>query len=72
MDAERMARDVAKELRRRGIWADYFACVVQIAPNAVHNYSMYHSDFDNLSANEVADVIQTQEARLAQEHAGDI
>lgn len=72
-DMAELARLVAKALRSpRGIRADSFAAVVQIEhPSAVHNYSMYHSDFDNLGPIGCADVIQAEEARKAQEWAGD-
>lgn len=72
-DMAELAKLVAKELRSpRGIRADHYAATVQIEhPNAVHNYSMYHSDFDNLTPSECANLIQAEEAKRAAEWAGD-
>lgn len=81
MDAEKIAREVANELRKRGIWANalllgiFLPCVGRTIGGsdvlAKHVYSIYDAAFDNLTALEIAGEIQAQEARRAQEWAGD-
>ncbi len=71
MDAEVMANEVAKELRKRGIRAlrcTTLGCVVVIY---MQNYAITNPDFAGMTALEIADEIQAQEARRAQEWAGD-
>lgn len=76
-DMAELARLVAKELRKRGIWADAIDGVVtarrhEYADSKLFGlYGVYESDFDNLTPSECADVIQAEEARKAQEWAGD-
>lgn len=80
MDAEKMAREVAKELRKRGIWAcvDHLnnggVMVVVQRPNDDMRgrwYAMANPDFAGMTGIEIADEIQAQDARRAQEWAGD-
>ena len=84
-----MAKEVAKELRKRGIWA-------RIAPTpsydqdnkidlpyqplqvehpaqiaSIRRICVWDDCFEDMSALEIADEIQAQEARRAQEWAGD-
>jgi len=83
-DMAELARLTAVELRKRGIWAFTFSGlsvvnVPRVKPlrtgHAVEHdpyaKSMYSSDFDNLGPIGCADVIQAEEARKAQEWAGD-
>jgi hypothetical protein len=85
-DMGELARLVARELRRRGIWADaradytesaWFVWVAQLTRLGTRVlgemgwYSISASDFDNLTPKECADVIQREEARKASEWAGD-
>lgn len=63
-----LAKAVAVELRKRGIRAraethHVFPHYVDIGPNI---YYMGKSDFDNLTPSEIADAIQSEEARRAQ------
>lgn len=83
-DMAELARLVAKELRRRGIWATHcdetapFGASVGM-PRFFGDekqprrfwYSLHGVDFDNLTPSKCADVIQAEEARKAQEWAGD-
>ncbi len=71
-DLAELAQLTAAELRKRGIWAKYDAGVICI-PHAstIWSYSLYWSQFDNLGPIGCADVIQAEEARKAQEWAGD-
>lgn len=80
MDAESMAKEVAKELRKRGIWAkaDHYRETGMIdVPQMVGDgqsfwrYLTTNPVFDNMTALEIAGEIQAQEARRAQEWAGD-
>ena len=78
-DLAELAALVAKELRKRGIWAKAGGLtnerVVQISRPAdcmAHRWhSMLFSDFDNLGPIAIADAIQALEAKRAQEWAGD-
>lgn len=83
-DMAELARLTAIELRKRGIWASaanvtHIPDPVVIVPfrNAreprwyVKSYCFYGNDFDNLGPIACADVIQAEEARRAQEWAGD-
>lgn len=84
-DMADLARLVAVELRKRGIWAFGDEHIVRLgrmrpvgirvpcASWASNNvaYSMYRSDFDNLTPSECADLIQREEAAKAAEWAGD-
>ena len=80
-DMAELARLTAIELRKRGIWTfgDYspFVWVGRLKlrdkriESADHCYSLLASDFDNLGPSGCADVIQAEEARKAQEWAGD-
>jgi hypothetical protein len=79
-DVAELARLVAKELRRRGIWAESDESVV-VVPRRVRPqfpractvvwHIMNATHFDNLTPRECADVIQAEEAHRAQEWAGD-
>ena len=80
MDAEKMAREVAKELRKRGIWAVQYDKSIAMprlkfvdgTHRAVINYyAATNPDFAGMTALEIADEIQTREVRRAQEWAGD-
>jgi hypothetical protein len=72
-DLAELARLTAIELRKRGIRAK--AEVYHVFPHYVdigsHIYYVGTSDFDNLGPIGCADVIQAEEARKAQEWAGD-
>lgn len=70
-DMAELARLVATELRKRGIWAlaQYGDPIVNIGTRA--SYTMLGSDFDNLTPREIADVIQREEAKKAAKWAGD-
>lgn len=79
-DMVELARQVAKELRKRGIWAEQDGEIV-VVPRRIppafprkctviwHN--MYAAQFNNLGPRAIADMIQAEEARKAQEWAGD-
>ncbi len=78
MDAEAMAKEAAKELRKRGIWACVdpgMAPIVRCSRPADFMAFRWHSitnpDFAGMTALEIADEIQTREVRRAQEWAGD-
>lgn len=85
-DAGELARLAAHELRKRGIWAEaraahaesawfvWVARLVHLGPRVLGEmgwHSLTMSDFDNLTPREIADVIQREEARKAQEWAGE-
>lgn len=80
MGAEKMAVEVAKELRKRGIWATQYDKSVAIPRlkfvdgnyrAMINYYAATHPDFAGMTALEIANEIQAQEARRAQEWAGD-
>jgi hypothetical protein len=77
-DPAELARQVAIELRKRGIWAhkdDELPYVKTPFPMLVmfreYPYSIHASEFDNLGPIAIADAIQALEAKRAQEWAGD-
>jgi hypothetical protein len=76
MGAEVMAREVAKELRKRGIWARAGAGIIDVPRMtgdrpSFWRYLTTNPDFDNMTDFEIADEIVAQERLLAQEWAGD-
>ena len=71
MDVEVMANEVAKELRKRGIRALRCATLGCVVVVCMQNYAMANPDFAGMTGIEIADEIQAQEARRAQEWAGD-
>lgn len=71
-DMAELARLVAKELRKRGIWAWANNGFVNVGRGHFAPYAMVWSDFDNLTPRECADVIQAEEAKKATEWAGDV
>ena len=78
-DPAQLAAEVARELRKRGIWArvgDTFSSHIVCVPRPsdcveFRWYSMHHPDFDNLTPIEIAESIRAQEAQRAKEWAGD-
>jgi len=80
-DMAELARLTAIELRKRGIWAEVVDGNIETLRFGTKNpkgasmtwgvHSLYASDFDNLGPIGCADVIQAEEARKAQEWAGD-
>lgn len=78
-DTAQLAREVARELRRRmsAIAANDSVCVARLEPDricpraSVVMYSLCSSDFDNLGPVAIADAIVAAESKLAQELAGD-
>ncbi len=74
-----LAAEVARELRKRGIWArvgdTVNACAVRVPRPADRMdrrwYSMFSPDFDNLGPIAIANAIVAMEAKRAQEWAGD-
>jgi hypothetical protein len=86
MGAEKIAKSVAEELRKH-MWAAasaahansmWFVWISRIAKDErgwlraeLHAYTMGNPDFAGMSALEIANEIQVQEARRAQEWAGD-
>ncbi len=82
-DMAELARLVAKELRRRGIWAEatidhsgMYAPMVQLpvfdgCRAVVADYHTARDRFNSLTPREIAEVIQAEEAKKAAEWAGD-
>jgi hypothetical protein len=79
VDAEVMAKEVAKELRKRGIWAkaggtgtNVTVCISRpVDFMAFRWHGMFDPDFASMTVIEIADEIQSREAQQAQEWAGD-
>jgi hypothetical protein len=75
-DMAELARKVAIELRKRAIWAEVESGEIYVprvyGRQVKFGYvGLYRADFDNLGPIGCADVIQAEEARRAQEWAGD-
>jgi len=80
-DMAELAKLVAAELRRRGIWAEVVDGNVETLRFGTKNpkganvtwgiHVLFCAEFDNLGPIACADEIQRQEARRAQEWAGD-
>jgi hypothetical protein len=86
-DMAELAREVAKELRKRGIWSAarashgghvWFVWVARLTLDGTRLRSTEHSyhtalpEFYNLGPIAIADEIQRLEAQRAQEWAGDV
>jgi hypothetical protein len=81
-DMAELARLTAIELRKRGIWAcsasdTHVLCAISVPTihggkaGFVRIHSLLFGQFDNLGPIGCADVIQAEEAKRAQEWAGD-
>lgn len=82
-DMADLAQAVARELRKRGIWActmnDENPPLCAVGIPTIHNgkagflrlHSLLFGHFDNLTPTEIADLIQREEAAKAAEWAGD-
>lgn len=69
-DPAELAKAVAAELRKRGIWAHVDPRIGPVVYVSAA-YPMFRNDFDNLGPVAIADEIQAAEVRRAQEWAGD-
>jgi hypothetical protein len=70
-DMAELARETAKELRKRGIFAEVRGEYVGVESPHAAAYTLYASEYDNLGPVGCADVIQAEEASRARMWAGD-